>query len=590
MKILGISGLPHCQTFKKRHFPYLEKRSYRIAQGFDSAAAVIINNKIIASAAQERFNREKSTEQFPNQAITFCLKQANLTVNDIDYIAHSFNYEPFKDYYKNDPFEQLRFNETYSQHCLKHSLQQLTYDFKKKFVPIRHHYAHAASTFYLCGMDEALILVTDGMGEVESMTIALGNRSGIEVLTQIPAIHSLGLFYSVFTLYLGFEFNQDEYKVMGLAPYGNKQRYFNEIMAMIHLKDNGTFTIPLLCQNFSLEEKENYAGSLKILIDKFGSARIPGSELTTKYIDIAAALQQALQNSLIHVLQYFKQKTGQHNLCMAGGVALNCTANSYIKKSKLFKNLFIQPASGDDGTALGAALYHSYSLNPSFTREKMSMPFWGPEFLNEEIKSIVHHHGLQTKEYSNYNHLARETAKRLAQGQIIAFFHGRMELGPRALGNRSILADPRHANMRDKINRIKKRENFRPFSPAVLAEKATQFFQIDEDEVSEYKYMTLITSVKDSYRNTLEAVTHVDGTARVQTVFNSECPKFWQVIYEFGIITSLPILLNTSFNIKGQPIVCTPMEAIQTFNMMELDCLVIENYLIDRVKIIEHAI
>jgi carbamoyltransferase len=583
MNVLGISGLPNCVSFKKKHFPLLENRHYRIAQGFDSAAALIIDNQIMAAAAEERFTRIKATECLPVQSIQFCLQQANLTIQDIDYIAHGFCYDSIKTYYQHDPFDQLKFNETYSRESLLNPLKKL-YPFpEKKLIQVPHHLAHAASAFYLSGMQESLILVADGMGEAESMTIALGDPHGMKVLAQIPASHSLGIFYSVFTLYLGFEFNLDEYKVMGLAAYGDKSRYFNEIMKMIHLKEHGMFTIPILSQNHSLEEQETYAGTLKNLVTILGDRREPGAEITQHHMDIAAALQATLETVLIHVLTWFKQKTGQNNLCMAGGVALNCTANGYIRKSRLFKNIFIQPASGDEGTALGAALHIMRSNMPEIHFQKMEMPFFGPQYDNHEIKTIASQYGYQLKKFADFNILAAETAKRIVQGQIVGFFQGRMELGPRALGNRSILADPRQDYMRHKINTIiKKREDFRPFAPAVIAEQAPEFFEIDEKNILEYKHMVMLASVREPYKNILPAVIHINGTARVQTVFRSECPKLWEVINEFGKITKIPILLNTSFNVGGQPIVCTPLEAMETFATTELDSLVIGDYLLEK--------
>jgi carbamoyltransferase len=314
-----------------------------------------------------------------------------------------------------------------------------------------------------------------------------------------------------------------------------------------------------------------------------GDRREPGAEITQHHMDIAAALQATLETVLIHVLTWFKQKTGQNNLCMAGGVALNCTANGYIRKSRLFKNIFIQPASGDEGTALGAALHIMRSNMPEIHFQKMEMPFFGPQYDNHEIKTIASQYGYQLKKFADFNILAAETAKRIVQGQIVGFFQGRMELGPRALGNRSILADPRQDYMRHKINTIiKKREDFRPFAPAVIAEQAPEFFEIDEKNILEYKHMVMLASVREPYKNILPAVIHINGTARVQTVFRSECPKLWEVINEFGKITKIPILLNTSFNVGGQPIVCTPLEAMETFATTELDSLVIGDYLLEK--------
>ncbi|HMD80672.1 MAG TPA: carbamoyltransferase C-terminal domain-containing protein, partial [Anaerolineales bacterium] len=341
---------------------------------------------------------------------------------------------------------------------------------------------------------------------------------------------------------------------------------------------------PVLFQNSTLQQKETYEGTLDHLESLFGPRRQPGSEIEQNHKDIAAALQMALQSSLMHILRHFKKETGQTNLCMAGGVALNCSANGMIRRSRLFRNIFVQPAAGDDGSALGAALYLKYHRENPDLPQKMVLPLWGPRYRNEQIVAALRKRPeIQCHPYEEFEPLAREAARRLAAGEIIGWFRNAMEFGPRALGNRSILADPRQPDMRARVNRlIKKREDFRPFAPAVTAEAASKFFDIAPGEESTFSCMLFVTQVKRNHRQQLPAVTHVDGSARVQTVSAKDHPQFWTLLNEFGKLTGYPILLNTSFNVKGQPIVCNPDEAIETFLAANLDALVIENYIVLR--------
>lgn len=586
MNIIGISGLHNSVSFKKIFFPNLSARQYRIAQGFDSAAALVTSDGVKAAVAEERFTREKATGSFPVNAIKYCLQAFNLAPNDIDYIAHSFCYEPFRSFYEHSDLAKKQFAEVYSRDAQIRCLQEhfYSYNWNNKLVQVPHHLAHAASTFYLSGFKESLILVTDGMGEQHSMTIAVGKENKIKIVKQLPALHSLGILYGVFTLYLGFLFDLDEYKVMGLAPYGNPHHYFSKVMKLVNLKNDGTYTIPVLFQNQTEEEKETYSGTLEVLTDIFGPPRDPEAEVTQNHMDIAAALQSVLQTCLMHVLRHFKKETGQSYLCMAGGVALNCTANGVIKRSRMFKDMFIQPASGDDGSSLGAALYVQHLYEPNLCFKKMALPLWGPSYETEEIRYILEcRQECESTFFNSFDDLAREIAKRIAAGQIIAWFQGRMEFGPRALGNRSILADPRNPGMRDRINKlVKKREGFRPFAPAVTVEAASQFFEIDEGSKSIYAYMLFVTQVRLTYREQLPAITHVDGSARVQAVSKEGNSRFWTLLNEFSRVSGIPILLNTSFNVRGQPIVCTPFEAVETFLLAKLDVLVMGNYVVVR--------
>jgi len=588
MKIIGISGLHNSVLFKKRRFPSLPPQEHRIAQGFDSAAALVSSRGIEAAAAEERFVREKGTNTFPVNAIRYCLESARLKPQNVDYLAHGFSYEPVKSSFERNDLTRAQYEEIYAPGLQLQYLETHfpSIEWAKKFVSVPHHIAHAASTFYLSGFDEALILISDGMGEIHSMTALVGNKSKMEIIKQVPAFHSLGLFYGVLTLYLGFSFGLDEYKVMGLAPYGDSRRYFSRMMDFIHLKDDGTYAIPLFGHNVSDEDKETLQGVLRVLAETFGPLRSPESEITQHQMDIAAGLQAVLQSCQLHLLRCLKRETGQTSLCMAGGVALNCTVNGVIKRSRLFKNMFIQPAAGDDGSALGAALYIQRLNEPERAPAKMTLPLWGPEYDDNTLERMLVHQTEVSHVYiQGFQELAQHIAQRLVEGQIIAWFQGRMEFGPRALGNRSILADPRASDMRDRINAmVKKRENFRPFAPAVLAEAASEYFAIEKRDSDSYAHMLYVTHVRPQYRSQLPAITHIDGSARVQTVDRDHNRRFWTLIEAFGKLTGLPIVLNTSFNVRGQPIVCTPQEAIDTFLLANLDALVLGNHVLVRKK------
>src|SRR6266496_1177670 len=312
MNIIGISGLNDSVRFKKREFPNLRSRDYRVAQGFDSAAALVNGEGILAAAAEERFTGEKATGAFPMHAIQYCLRAANLKPESLDYIAHGFSYEPFKSFFDEDDYRRRQYAEVYAPDVHKRLIEQHfpSVDWKGKFMPVAHHLAHAASAFYPSGFDEALILVSDGMGEVHSMTLAVGKGSDIQVLKQVPALHSLGTLYGVFTLYLGFYMGLDEYKVMGLAPYGNPRRHYNRLLEFVKLKNDGTYSIPAFAKDQTLSERETHAGILRFLEEQFGPARVPDAEITQDQKDIAAALQAVLQTCQMHVLRHFKRKTG----------------------------------------------------------------------------------------------------------------------------------------------------------------------------------------------------------------------------------------------------------------------------------------
>lgn len=585
MNIIGISGVDQNIAFKSREFPGLTKRQYRINQGFDSAATLVNGAGVVAAAAEERFTREKATGDFPVRAVRYCLETGNIKIGDVDFLAHGFAYEQFRAAFQEPEYARKLYEELYSPEVQKQHLHRHFpgVDWERKFVAVPHHLAHAASAFYPSGFEESLILVSDGMGEVHSLTVAVGQGTEIKILKQISAFHSLGILYGVFTLHLGFCMNMDEYKVMGLAPYGNPRRYFDKVMELVSLKNDGTYTIPAFASDRTQLEKETHAGILNLLAERFGPPRDPDGEMTQDHKDIAAALQAVLQTCQLHVVRHFKRETGLKNLCLAGGVALNCSVNGVLRRSRLFEHMFVQPAAGDDGCALGAALFARKQHDPGFKPRKMTVPLWGPEFEENEIRdALAERTDCGWAKADSFDELCRQVAERLAAGEVVAWFQGRMEFGPRALGSRSILADPRDPGMRDRINSlVKKREGFRPFAPVVTSEAARRYFDIAPGDEEGFAHMLYVTQVLPAYRQALPAVTHVDGSARVQTVSEQHNPRLWKLLKAFEQVTGLPIVLNTSFNVKGEPIVCTPREALNTFRNARLDALVMGDYLVE---------
>lgn len=584
MNILGLSGLDNAVAFKRTQFPALAARCYRIVQGFDSAAALLRDGNVEFAIAEERLVRQKATGAFPVHAIEACLRHARMQPQDLDHVAHAFNYGPHQGDFMEEAFHRQQYEQVYDPTNQVRLLESHFpgVEWRSKFVAVPHHLAHAASAFYQSGFPEALVLVSDGMGEVDSLTVYAGSDDGLKLLARIPAFHSLGVLYSAFTLYLGFDFNMDEYKVMGLAPFGDKRRFFTQVMDLVRLKDDGTYAIPLFGKNKTVQEKETHAGVIAALVELFGPARAPEGEMTQRDKDLAAAIQAVLQTVQMHVMRHFSQATGYERLCMAGGVSLNCTANGIVRRSRLFREVFVQPASGDDGAALGAALYVRHTSEPRAAAPRMGLPLWGPEYTQTEIDHVLEGRSdLRVERFDSEQATAAAAAERLERGEIIGWFQGRMEFGPRALGCRSILADPRPADMRNRVNMlIKKREGFRPFAPAVVAERAAEYFDIEAGDEETFSHMLFVIPVRPDYRGRLQAITHIDGTARVQTVTAAGHARFYGLLKAFEARTGLPMLLNTSFNVRGQPIVCTPTEAVDTFVSAGLAALVIGNVIV----------
>ena len=583
MNFLGISGLEASVPFKQQHWPGLESREYRISQGHDSAAALVVDGKIIAAAAQERFSRKKHTGEFPVDAIQFCLRQAGLGIGDVHEIAHGFDYSPYCQLYSLDPESSRLYQTVFSKEAFVRQVHRCFPDLcEKKIQPVGHHLAHAASAAYTSGWTDCLVVVNDAMGEVQSLTVFQFRDGVFTKLREISANDSIGILYSLVTLHLGFDFNSDEYKIMGLAPYGDPERFRAFFEKTVELRPDGSVRIPMLRLNRTREERENYLASRAYLDERLIARRAPDAEITQEHQDVAAALQECLDRVVLHVCGHFGKQTGMRRIALAGGVALNCTANGKLIDSGIFDEVYIQPAAGDDGTALGAALYRA-SLSERVLNQRMPVPLLGPAYppLCIERASEKYAGRIAVTPFDSLDQTCNAAARLIAEGRVIAWFRGRMEYGPRALGNRSILADPGHPAMRDRINAmVKMREAFRPFAPACSAEQAHRWFQVAP--ATQMPYMITVVDVRPEHRTTLPAITHVNGSARLQTVSQDDNPDFHRLLGAVGRTTGREMVLNTSFNVKGQPIVNTPEEAIETFLGTGIEYLFLENRLVAR--------
>ena len=615
----------------------------------DSAAALLIDGHIAAAAQEERFTRLKHDPGYPARAIDYVLRETGLSGKDIHEVVfyekpfikferlletyHAFAPKGFVSFAKAMPVWMK--DKLFLKSNLQKSLSQ-----QGIHAPIRftaHHLSHAASAFFPSPFDEAAILTVDGVGEWATATIGIGAGNTITRLRELPFPHSVGLLYSAFTYYCGFRVNSGEYKLMGLAPYSSVcsaqvQRYINLITEeLVHIHDDGSIWLNMAYFNFAtgLEMTNNKRWQRLFGVPK----RHPESVITQEYIDLAMAIQQVTETIVLRLATTAKQLSGSSNLVMAGGVALNCVANAKIKASGLFDHIWIQPAAGDAGGAIGAALsswhiYHQNSRhceavprhceevprhceavprhceersNPvprSCSTDAMSGAYLGPAFTNKDIENLIRRYNLHAQYYSD-EELFAFVAKLLDEGQIIGWFQGRMEFGPRALGNRSIIADPRNTDMQKKLNmEIKFRESFRPFAPAVLEEDVSEYFELDTPS----PYMLLTAPVAEKYRYTLsddyekfdytdklysnrsqlQAITHVDFSARVQTVSAQTNPRFHALIKAFKSLTGCGLVVNTSFNVRSEPIVCTPDDAYRCFTNTGMDYLVMENYVLKR--------
>jgi len=584
----------------------------------DSAAALIIDGKIIAAAQEERFSRKKHDSSYPFHAIEYVLKEAKLKLNEVNYITFyekpflkferlletyvAFAPKGFKSFSMSMPIwlgeklfqKKILYNELRNHDVNFHDINKIYFS--------EHHFSHAASAYYPSPFSDATILTLDGVGEWATTTMAKGYGQELEILKEIHFPHSIGLLYSAFTYYTGFKVNSGEYKVMGLAPYG-EPKFKNLILdKLIDLKEDGTFRLNM--------EFFDYATGLKMTNEKFSKlfgkpVRNSRKDLLTQFhMNIASSIQVVTEEIVLRLARSIAKDNESKNLCMSGGVALNCVANGKILKEKIFENIWIQPAAGDAGGALGAALalWHKELKQERLTplKDNMRGSYLGPSFNNDEILDKLTTLGADFEKLSEED-LLKITAKELSKEKIIGWFQGRMEFGPRALGARSIIADPRSETMQKKLNlKVKFRESFRPFAPSVIREDLSEWFDLDCDS----PYMLLVADVKNNIkkemteeekklfgieklnvkRSDIPAVTHVDYSARIQTVHENTNPRYYKLIKNFKDITKCPVLVNTSFNVRGEPIVCSIEDAYKCFMGTDLDILVCGDFILYKEK------
>jgi carbamoyltransferase len=579
----------------------------------DSAAAIIVDGEIIGAAQEERFTRKKHDSNYPKNAINYVLKEAGLKLNDIDHVVFyekpflkferlletyvGFSPSGFKSFSMSMPLwlsEKL-----FQKKMLFEALKEQDNNFNdiKKINFSEHHLSHAASAFFPSPYEEAIILTLDGVGEWATTTVSVGKNNKIKILKEIHFPHSLGLLYSAFTYFLGFKVNSGEYKVMGLAPYGEPK--FKDIILgkLIDVKEDGSFRLSM--------DYFNYATGLTMTNNKFAKLfnierRKPEDNLLQIHMDIAASIQAATEEIVLRITRFLFKEFKLENLCMAGGVALNCVANGKILKEGLFKNIWIQPASGDAGGALGAAQAFYYqeldNKRKILKPDAMNGSYLGPKFTDDQVEDELKSAGANYKKLT-LDQVIKDTAKALSEEKAVGWFQGRMEFGPRSLGNRSIIADSRSEKMQKNLNlKVKYRESFRPFAPAVLFERVSEWFDIN----TQSPYMLLVANVKKSKqlemtekqknlfgidklnikRSSIPSVTHVDYSARIQTVHKETNPIFHKLIQEFEGITKYPVLVNTSFNVRGEPIVCSATDAFNCFMGTDLDVLVCNNFIL----------
>ena len=590
----------------------------------DSAAALLKDEEILAAAQEERFTRKKHDPSFPSNAIKYCLANEGISVDELDAVV----------FYDKPLLKFERLLETYyafAPRGLKSFISAIPVWIKEKVMLKKliidelssigsfnqskikllfpeHHLSHAGSAFFPSPFDESAILTIDGVGEWATASICHGKGSRIKILKEMKFPHSVGLLYTAFTYYLGFKVNSGEYKLMGLAPYGDPKservgHYMKTIKDhLVDISDDGSIWLN--------QDYFDYAAGLKMVNEEkwnhiFGfPIRKPESELLAEHCDLALAIQRVTEETVLKMAAEAKRLTGSRHLCLAGGVALNCVANGKLLKEGLFDDIWIQPAAGDAGGALGAAYctYYIYFNKPrvaDFTTDKMKGTFLGPEISDKEIENVAKKYNAAYKKYDSFNELAAVTCRQIVEGKVIGWVQGRMEFGPRALGNRSILADPRNTEIQRKLNlKIKFRESFRPFAPSVLAEDCVQYFDLDVPS----PYMVLIADVKkerrknipEKYsalrpmerlyveRSDIQAVTHVDFSARVQTVHHEMNESYWKLINTFKGQTGCCLLVNTSFNVRGEPIVCSAKDAFRCFMRSGMDVLVVNNYVFDK--------
>ncbi len=580
----------------------------------DAAAALLLDGNLIAAAEEERFTRKKHDYEFPQHAIDFCLREGGIQTGDLDYVA--FFEKPFVKFERlllssmqTFPRSRRVFREAMitwlgDKLWIKNLIQRRLGMQPSKILFSEHHLSHAASAFFCSPFDEAAILTVDGVGEWTTASLGVGKGTEIKLLKEIRFPHSLGLLYSAFTAYLGFEVNEGEYKVMGMAPFGTP-RYKDKVYKLIRVGTDGSFELDMDYFCFHYSPEKTFDGKFETL---FGPPRDPKlhfftpasgypsyfgekpgnyeelGQLNQYYADVAASIQAVTEEVLLKMARHVYQETGLNKLCMAGGVALNSVANAKILRQTPFEEIYIQPSAGDGGGALGAALYAYHMILGKPRKFIMEDASWGEEHHAGEIERFLKESNIRYQRLDDEDKLVERVVDSLQGGKVIGWLQGRFEWGPRALGNRSILADPRRPDMKDIVNtKIKFREPYRPFAPSVLVERSAEFFDLPEP-ARHYpaRFMLYVSDVKEDKRDVIPAVTHLDGTARLQTVSQTTAPRYHRLIQRFGEATGVPVLLNTSFNLKGEPIVNTPREAFRTFSISEMDLLVLDHYLIEK--------
>jgi carbamoyltransferase len=581
MKIIGVSGVEGTVDFKRRHWPGLEEREYRISQGHDSAAALVVDGEFVAGVAEERIARRKHTGDFPAGAIAACLTQAGIDIGEIDEIAHAFDYAPYKTLYALDPLSSELYRDVLSPEAFAARVDSALPELPGERVRhVDHHLAHAASAYYTSGWEECMVAVIDGMGEGHGASVYRAAGGSLEPVHRISAADSIGIFYSVITLHLGFDFNSDEYKIMGLAPYGDPERFRAYFGESVQMRPDGGWAIAPLKLNGTREERERHAPVRRHLSERLIAPRAPDSEISDAHRDVAAGLQACLDRAILHLCGHFGRQLGMRRLALAGGVALNTTANGKLLTSGAFEEIYVQPAAADDGSALGAALQRAAQAGEIVNRRSPT-PFYGPAHSQAQIELALREYEaeIMATPLPSLADACEAAAGAIAAGEVIAWYRGRMEFGPRALGHRSILADPGRPEMRDRVNAlVKMRESFRPFAPAVSLREVDRWFEVAPH--TELLYMTVNVDVRPEHRAALPAITHVNGSARVQTVKREDNAEFHELLLAVGRKTGREMVLNTSFNVKGQAIVNTPGEAIETFLATGIGALFLENTLV----------
>ena len=578
----------------------------------DAAAALLRDGRLVAAAEEERFTRKKHDYEFPQHAIDFCLKTGGIDSRDLDYVV--FFEKPFVKFERlllsslqtfprsHRVFREAMITWLGDKLWIKHLIGKRLGIAPGRILFSEHHLSHAASAYFCSPFDAAAVLTVDGVGEWTTASLGLGRGSELRLLKEIRFPHSLGLLYSAFTAFLGFEVNEGEYKVMGMAPFGSP-RYVDKVWKLVRLQPDGSFELDMDYFSFHRSTDTTYTRRFEALFGPPRDARTNFftaasghptyfgerprnfdelARLNQHYADIAASIQLVTEEILLAMARAAHRETGLRRLCLAGGVALNSVANGRILRETPFEEIYIHPAAGDGGGALGAALYAHHAVLGRPRGFVMEHAAWGEEHGVAAVEEFLARHGLSHERFDNEDKLTERVADRLARGQVVGWCQGRFEWGPRALGQRSILADPRRAEMKDLVNvKIKFREPFRPFAPSVLVDRTQEYFELaDPARHHPARFMLYVVDVKDAKRGVIPAVTHVDGTARVQTVLRETNPLYYRLIETFGEATGVPVVLNTSFNLKGEPIVNTPAEAFHTFTESGMDALVLGHCLI----------